>query len=64
MPNLNEFFDKKDSVENDEVGVEVIEQMRPCATCDLFVDSYKFNNQTLEMYWKCLNGHDTRYRVG
>ena len=64
MPNLNEFFDKKDSLVNDESNVEIIEHMRPCATCDLFVDSYKFNNQTLEMYWKCFNGHETRYRVG
>ena len=22
------------------------------------------NNQTMEMYWKCKDGHETRYSVG
>lgn len=65
MPNLDEFL-KKSTIETvplDEM-VEVIEQMRPCSKCDLYVDTYQFNNQTMEMYWKCKDGHETRYSVG
>ena len=65
MPNLNEFLNKStiDIVPID-TSVEIIQQMRPCSECDLYVDSYMFNNQTMEMYWKCKDGHETRYRVG
>ena len=63
MPNLNEFFDKEDVVIDHDNRIEIIEQMRPCSVCDLFVSSYSFNNQTFEMFWKCSNGHETRYKV-
>jgi len=65
MPNLNEFLSKStiESVPLDD-RVEVIQQMRPCSKCDLYVDSYYFNNQIMEMYWKCKDGHETRYSVG
>ena len=65
MPNLDEFLRKStiETVPLDEM-VEVIEQMRPCSKCDLYVDTYQFNNQTMEMYWKCKDGHETRYLVG
>lgn len=65
MPNLNELFNKStiDTVPLD-ANVEVIEQMRPCSVCDLYVDSYQFNNTTMEMYWKCKDGHETNYKVG
>ena len=65
MPNLDEFLSKYtiETVPLDE-RVEVIEQMRPCSKCDLYVDTYQFNNQTMEMYWKCKDGHETRYSVG
>jgi hypothetical protein len=65
MPDLNEFLNKS-TIENVPLDdrVEIIEQMRPCSMCDLFVDSYKFNNQTMEMSWVCNNGHETKYSVG
>jgi hypothetical protein len=65
VPNLDEFLSKStiETVPLDE-RVEVIEQMRPCSKCDLYVDTYQFNNQTMEMYWKCKDGHETRYSVG
>lgn len=65
MPNLDEFLSKStiETVPLDE-RVEVIEQIRPCSKCDLYVDTYQFNNQTMEMYWKCKDGHETRYSVG
>ena len=65
MPNLNEFLNKStiETVPLDD-SVEIIEQMRPCSSCDLYVDSYQFNSNTMEMYWKCKDGHETRHRVG
>jgi len=65
MPNLNEFL-KKATIESVSLDdkVEVIQQMRPCSKCDLYVDSYNFNNQTMEMSWVCKDGHETRYSVG
>jgi hypothetical protein len=65
MPNLNEFLNKPIAEEPVfDNRVESIENMRPCSKCDLYVDSYQFNNQTMEMYWKCKDGHETRYTVG
>lgn len=65
MPNLNEFLNKPIVEEPiPDNRAENIENMRPCSKCDLYVDSYQFNNQTMEMYWKCKNGHETRYTVG
>ena len=65
MPDLNEFLNKQ-NVEEPLLDdrVEIIEQMRPCSKCDLYVDRYYFNNQTLEMFWKCKDGHETKYSVG
>jgi len=65
MPNLNEFLNKHvdKQILNDD-RIETIEQTRPCSKCDLDVDSYQFNNQSMEMYWKCKNGHETRHSVG
>ena len=65
MPNINEFLGKP-NIENDIINnrVETIQQMRPCSKCDLYVDSYQFNNQTMEMYWKCKDGHETKHVFG
>jgi hypothetical protein len=65
MPNLKEFFNKStiDFALSDS-RVELIEQMRPCSQCDMYVDSYYFNNETMEMYWECKDKHETRYKVG
>lgn len=65
MPNLNEFLNSSaEDVVSLDANVEVIESMRPCSKCDIYVDSYQFNTQTTEMYWKCANGHETRLRFG
>ena len=65
MPNLNEFLNKPESepVLMDD-GVELIKQMRPCSHCDMFVDEYYFNANSMEMYWTCINGHKTTHRIG
>lgn len=64
MPDLNEFLNKKTIEEVVDDRVETIDQKRPCSKCDLDVESYQFNNNTMEIYWKCSNGHETRYLVG
>jgi hypothetical protein len=65
MPNLNEFLKNINVEENilDE-NIQIIKQMRPCSKCDLYVESYEFNTNSMEMYWKCKDGHETRYSVG
>ena len=65
MPNLNEFLKNINVEENivDE-NIQTIQQMRPCSKCDLYVESYEFNTNSMEMYWKCKDGHETRYSVG
>jgi hypothetical protein len=65
MTSLDEFLNKS-SIEEVPLDnrVEVIEQMRPCSKCDIYVDKYYFNNETMEMFWKCKDGHETRYSVG
>lgn len=64
MPDINEFFNKKEKEILTDDQVEIINQIRPCSKCDLFVHEYYFNNKTMEMYWTCINGHETRYQVG
>jgi hypothetical protein len=62
MPNINEFFTSKaeESIDN---RVEKIEQQRPCSKCDLSAPYYSFNQVTLEMYWKCPSGHETKHKI-
>lgn len=61
MPNLNEFFvsQPKDADQK----VEKIDQERPCSKCELSAPFYNFNQATLEMYWTCSNGHETKHKL-
>ena len=61
MPDLNEFFASK-SEEPKDSRVEKIDQERPCSKCDLSAPFYSFNQATLEMYWTCQNGHETKHK--
>lgn len=62
MPRINEFFTSKPEDKQDN-RVERIEQERPCSKCNLTSPSYNFNQATLELYWKCPAGHETRYKL-
>ena len=62
MPNINEFFSSKVEEVADN-RVEKIDQSRPCSKCDLAAPFYSFNQVTLEMYWTCSNGHETRHKL-
>jgi hypothetical protein len=62
MPNINEFFASK-SEEVQDSRIEKIDQERPCSKCKLSSPSYHFNQVTLEMYWVCPDGHETKYKL-
>ena len=62
MPNINEFFSSKTENVLDS-RVEKIDQARPCSKCDLAAPYYNFNQSTLEMYWQCPNGHETKHKI-
>jgi hypothetical protein len=66
MPNLKDIFDGKDFIGKKEIpdNTRVIDGMRPCSKCDLYVDSYLVDDTNLEMYWTCKDGHETRHRFG
>ena len=62
MPSLNEFFNSQSKDVQDQ-RVERIDQERPCSKCELSVPFYNFNQATLEMYWTCSNGHETKHKL-
>lgn len=62
MPNINEFFGSKTEEPLDS-RVEKIEQQRLCSKCELYAPYYNFNQATLEMYWKCPSGHETKHKL-
>ena len=66
MPNLKDIFDDEGFIEDKPVpeNTRVIDSMRPCSKCDLYVDSYLVDDKNLEMYWTCKDGHKTRHRFG
>jgi hypothetical protein len=62
MPKINEFFNSN-TENNHKSAVKVIDQQRPCSKCDLFSPSYSFDEVSLEMYWKCPDGHETKHKL-
>jgi hypothetical protein len=62
MPKINEFFTSKPE-SNHNNNVKVIDQARPCSKCNLSSPSYNFDEVSLEMYWKCPDGHETKYKL-
>ena len=62
MPNINEFFTSNPKDIQDS-RVERIDQARPCSKCNLSAPFYNFNQVTLEMYWVCPDGHETRHKI-
>jgi hypothetical protein len=66
MPNLKDILNGDGFIGEKEVpdNVRVIDQMRPCSKCDLYVDSYFVDDANFEMYWTCKDGHETKHRFG
>ena len=61
MPNLNEFFDKKEKVFKAEM--EFLAGQRPCSKCDENVEGAYWDASELTMHWKCSAEHENIYRV-
>lgn len=59
MPNLNEFIQNKDP----EPGLDKVDESRPCSQCDKNSEYYYWNSTSLEMTWKCPDGHKNSYRI-
>ena len=59
MPNLNEFLGDKPTP----LGLERIEEPRPCSSCDKDSTFYYWNSSSTEMTWTCLDGHKNSYRI-
>ena len=63
MPKLSEFLNKeKEILKNSRI--EKIDGSRPCGQCDLDSQVYYFNQETLEMFWTCPDGHENKFKVG
>lgn len=61
MPNLNEFFNKKEVVYKAEL--EKIDGMKPCSKCDKDSQEAFWDASTLTMTWTCPDGHKNEYKV-
>jgi hypothetical protein len=61
MPDLNEFFDKPDKVE--QYDLQKISGVRACSKCDEDVDGAFWDPVDLVMSWRCSKGHETVFKV-
>jgi hypothetical protein len=61
MPNLNEFFDKKEILIPD--SLEKINGVKPCSKCELDVSESWFDPEQQMMFWTCANNHKTEYVI-
>jgi hypothetical protein len=62
MPNLNEFFGPKPTVEQVS-NLEKIVGDKPCSKCDKDAGEAYFDPATFTMSWTCPDGHQNTFRV-
>ena len=63
MPNLNEFFNKKEVVEQVHSTLEKLDGIRPCGKCEEDVDGGLWDPMLLLMKWTCSSGHENTFQV-
>lgn len=63
MPNLNEFLNKKEVVEQVHSTLEKLDGTRPCAQCEEDVDGGLWDPIKLIMTWTCSLGHENSFQV-
>jgi hypothetical protein len=63
MPNINEFFDKKENVNKVHSTLEPIDGVRPCSKCEEDVDGGLWDPEKLQLSWTCSRGHPSYYQV-
>jgi hypothetical protein len=61
MPNLNEFFNKKEKIQKN--NLETISGTKPCGKCSKDAEESFWDPDTLIMSWQCPDGHSNQYRV-
>ena len=62
MPDLEEFFNPQiKKIRNYEL--EHLSGIRGCSQCEEDVPGALWDPVEKEMYWKCLNGHETIFKV-
>lgn len=61
MPNLNEFFDKTEIIKSQDF--ETIYGVKPCSKCEANAEEALWDPSTLTLSWKCINGHNSQYRI-
>ena len=64
MPNIKDFINNKEVVEQVHSTLEKLDGIRPCAKCEEDVDGGLWDPENLVMSWTCSKGHNTSYRVG
>ena len=62
MPNLNEFFDKKEA-EQINTTFEELGGVRSCMKCEIDVVGGLWDPDTRVMYWTCSSGHESKLQV-
>lgn len=63
MPNLDEFLNKKNNVEQVPSTWEKLNRIMPCAHCEEDVDGGLWDPENLIMKWTCSSGHENSYRI-
>jgi hypothetical protein len=63
MPDLSEFLNKKEVVEQVHSTLEKLNGVRPCAKCEEDVDGGLWDPINLIMTWSCSSGHENSFQV-
>ena len=62
MPDLNEFFDKKETKQIN-TTIEELSGIRSCMYCELDVVGGWWDSDNRIMYWTCSNKHENKFQV-
>ena len=63
MPDLSEFLNKQEVVEQVHSTLEKLNGIRPCGKCEKDVDGGLWDPINLLMTWKCSSGHENSFQV-
>lgn len=63
MPDISEFLNKKEVVEQVHSTLEKLDGIRPCGKCKEDVDGGWWDPVLLIMKWTCSSGHENIFQV-
>lgn len=61
MPNINEFFDKKEIIQQS--ALEEIVGTKPCHKCEKNAEKAFWDPSTFTLSWTCPDGHSSQHLV-